>query len=50
MGGMLGTVTAPVFFFLEANSTTNLAGIEFPKGTPGCSCLTAAPASLDDNN
>jgi len=40
------TVT-PVLF-LEANETTELAGIEIPKGTPVF--MLTRPASLDDNN
>lgn len=34
--------------FLEANETTELAGIEIPKGTPVF--LLTRPAALDDNN
>lgn len=34
--------------FLEANETTELAGIEIPKGTPVF--LLTRPATLDDNN
>jgi cytochrome P450 len=34
--------------FLEANETTELAGIEIPKGTP--LFLLTRPAALDDNN